>query len=101
METTSGRPFTITPEPKHQSPHIVPSDDESITSQTSLLPSLHSDNQPQPLINIKSSEPSDALLHKNLVEPLSILTLNIVHKDASKLPPIPPSSTPTPCENRT
>ena len=27
MATPSGRPYTITPKPKHQSPHIIPSDD--------------------------------------------------------------------------
>ena len=80
MATPSGRPSKITPEPKHQLPHIIPSDDDSITSQTSLLPSLQSNNQPQPLINIKSSEPSDVLLHKNLVEPLSLRTINLDHK---------------------
>ena len=90
MTTPSGRPSTITTEPKHQSPHIIPSDNESIASQTSLLPSLHSDNKPQPLIKIKASEPSDELIHKNLVEPLSICTINIVHKDTTNLPPIPP-----------
>ena len=52
METPSGRPYIITPEPKPQSPHIITSDDESISSQTSLLPSLNSDNQTQPLIKI-------------------------------------------------
>ena len=101
MATPSGQPSTITPEPTHQSPLIIPSDDDSITSQTSLLPSSPSDNQPQPLINIKSSEPSDVLLHKNLVEPLSLRTLNLVHKDYSNLPHIPSSSTPAPCDNRT
>ena len=99
--TPSGRPSTITPELTHQSPHIIPSDDESITYQTSLSASLKSDNKPQSLINIKANEPSDALLHKNSVEPLSLRTLNLVHKDASNLPHIPPSSTPAPCENRT
>ena len=92
MATPSGIPSTITPEPTHQSPHIIPSDDESITSKTSLLPSLQSENQPQPLINIKAIEPSDKL---------SLRTLKLVHKETSNLPPIPPSSTPTPCENRT
>ena len=101
MATPSGRPSTITPEPTHQSPHIIPSDDESIKSQTSLLPSLQSNNQPQPLINIKASEPSDAILNKNSVEPLSLRTLKLVCKGASNLHPIPPSSTPAPCENRT
>ena len=99
--TPSGRPSTITPELTHQSPHIIPSDDESITSQPSLPESLQRDNQPQALINIKSSEHSDALLHKNSVEPLSLRTLNLVHKYASNLPPITPSSTPAPCKNRT
>ena len=101
METPSGRSSTITPEPTHQLPHIIPSDDESITSQTSLAPSFQSDNQPQPLINIKSSDPNDSLLHKNSLEPLSLRTLKLIHKDTSNLPPIPPSSTPAPCENRT
>ena len=36
-----------------------------------------------------------------MVEPLSIRTLNLVHKDATNLPPIPPSSTPAPCKYRT
>ena len=101
MTTPSGKPSTITTKLTHQSPHVIPSDDEFITSQTSLPSSLQSDNQPQYLINIKASEPRDALLHKNSVEPLSLRTLNIVHKDASNLPPIPPSSTPAPCDNRT
>ena len=101
MTTPSGIPSTITPELTLQSPHIIPSDDESITSQTSLPESFQSDNQPKSLINIKASEPSDALLHNNLVEPLSLHTLNLVHKYASNLHPSPPSSTPAPCENIT
>ena len=101
IATPSGRPSTITPDPTHQSPHIIPSDYESITSQTSLHPYLQSDNQTKPLINIKASEPSDALLHNNLVKPLSICTLKLVHKDASNLPHIPPSSTHAPFEHRT
>ena len=101
MAKHSGIPSTITSELTQQPPHIIPSDDESITSQTSLLLYLKSDNQPQPLINIKASEPSDALLHKNLVEPLSLRTLKLVHNDASNLTHIPPSLTPAPCENRT
>ena len=74
---------------------------ESITYQTYLPPSLQSENQPQLLINIEDSEPINALLRKNLVEPLSLCTLKLVHKDASNLPHIPPSSKPAPCENRT
>ena len=101
MKTLSGRPSTITPEPKPQSTHIIPSDDESISSQTSLLPYLNSNNQPQPSINIKASAPSNAIVHKNLVRPLSIRILNLVHKDANNLPPIQPLSTPASCENRT
>ena len=62
METPSYQPSTITPEPKTQSPHIIPSDDESILSQTSLLTSFNSDNQPQPLMKIKASEPSNVIL---------------------------------------
>ena len=89
MTTPSGRPSTITPELTTQSPHIILSDDESITSQTSLPASLQSDNQPQTLINIKSSEPSNALIHKNSVEPLYLCTLKLVHKDDYNLPPFP------------
>ena len=88
--TPSGRPSTITPELTHQSPHIIPSDDESITYQTPLSESLKSDNKPQSLINIKANEPSNALLHKNSVEPLSLRTLNLVNTHASNLPIIPP-----------
>ena len=98
MEIPSGRPFKITSEPKAQSLQIIPSDDESILSQTSPLPSLNSDNQPQHKIQIKAS---DAIPHKNSVEPLSICTLNLVHRDANNLLAIPPYSTPTPCDNRT
>ena len=101
MAAPSGRPSTITTDLTQQSPHIIPSDDESITSQTSLPPSLQINNLPQPLINIKASEPSNTTLHKKLVEPLSLHTLKIVHKDAYNLHPILPSSTPAPCENRT
>ena len=101
MTTPSVRPSTITPELTHKSPNIIPSDYESITYQTSLPASLQSKNQPQYLINIKAIEPSNVLLHKNSVEPLSLHTLTIVHKDASNLYPIPPSSTPAPCDNRT
>ena len=101
METPSGCPSTTNPEPKPQSTHIISSYDESISSQTSLLPYLNSYNQPQPLIEIKASEPSDTIIQKNSFKPLSIITLNLVHKDANNLPPIPPSLTPEPCDNRT
>ena len=101
MATPSGLPSTITPEPKPQSPHIIPSDDESISPQNSLLTSLNSNNHPQTLIKIKASDRSNAILHKNLVEPLSIRTLNLVHKYANNIFPIPPSWTPAPCENKT
>ena len=101
MATHSVRPYTSTPEPKPQSLHIIPSDEESISSYSSRLPSLNIYNQPQPSINIKSSEPSNEILHKNSVEPLSVRTLNLVHGYAKNLPPIPPSLTSAPCENRT
>ena len=99
MATPSGRPSTITPEPKPQSSHIIPSDDESISSQNSLLPSLNSNNKPQPLIKVKPSEPSDTITHNNLVETLYVRSINLVYKDTNNLPPIPPSSTPAPSEN--
>ena len=101
MATPSGRPSTITTEPTPQSPHIIPSDEESISSKTSLTPSLNIDNPPQPPIKIKATDHSDEILHKNSVEPLSIRTLNLVHRDANNLPPIHPLSTTAPCDNRT
>ena len=61
----------------------------------------NSDNQTQTPIEIKASEPIYAILHKDLVKPLSILTLNLVHKYANNLPHIPPSSTSATCKNRT
>ena len=56
---------------------------------------------PQPSTKVPYTEPIDATLHKNSIEPRSIRTLNIVHRDYTNLPPIPPSLTPEPCENWT
>ena len=101
MATPSGRPSIITPEPTPQSYHIIPSDEESISYQNSLPPYINIDCLTQPSTKITPTEPSNATLHKNSVKPLSIRTLNLVHRDSSNLPPIPPSLTPAPCENRT
>ena len=101
MATPSGHPSTITPEPKPQSPHIISSDEDSISSQAPLSPSIYIDCIPQPSTKFTPTEPSNATLHKNYIKPLSIHTLNIVHINVTNLPPIPPSSTPAPCNNWT
>ena len=90
MATTSGRPSTIPPEPTPQSPHIIPSDEESISSQASLHPSINIDCLHQPSTNITPTDTINATLHKNSCETLSIRTLNLGHIDANNLPPIPP-----------
>ena len=101
MATPSGRPSTITPEPKPQSPSIIPSNEYSISSQDPLPPSIDIDCLPQPLIKVPPTEPSDATLHNNSIKPLSISTLTMFHRYTTNLPPIPQSSTPAPCDNQT
>ena len=100
MATPSDRTSKITPEPTPQSPHIIPSDEESISYQTSIPPSINIDCLPQPSTNIKPTDPIYETLHKNSAEPLSIRNINIFYRDTSNLPPIHPSSTPAPYENR-
>ena len=56
---------------------------------------------PTPPTKDTTTETSNKTLHKKSVEPLYILTLNIVHKEATNIPSVPPSSTPAPCKNRT
>ena len=101
MDTPSGRPSTVTPEPKPLSTHTIPSDEDSISSQAPLPPSIEIDCLPHPSTKVKPTEPSDAKLQKNSIKPLSIRTLNMVHRDATNLLPIPPSLTPAPCDNLT
>ena len=101
MASPSVRPSTINPKPTPHSPQIIPSDEESISSQTYLPPYINIDCLPQPSTRIKPTEPSNTTLHKNSVEPLSIHTLNLFHIYASNLPTIPSSLTPAPCKNRT
>ena len=100
MATYSGRPSTITPEPTPQSTHIIPSDEDSISSQPPLPPSIDIYCLPQPLTKVPPTEPSDATLNNNSIEPLSIRTLNLVHRYATNLPPLHLSSTPAPCDNQ-
>ena len=101
MDTPSGRPSMITPGTTPQSPNIIPSDEDSISSQPPIHPSIDIDCLPQPSNKVPPTEPRNATLHKNSIDPLSICTLNLVHIDATNLPRIPLSSTPAPCENRT
>ena len=91
----------ITPTHTPRSPHIIPSDEESLSSKHPLPPSIDINCLPQPPTNAPPTEPRNETPHKNSVEPLSTCTINLVHKDATTLPPIPPSSTPEPFENRT
>ena len=98
MTTPYGRPSTIALEPTPHSSHIIPSNEESISCQASLPPSIDIDCLPQYLTKITSTDPSDATVRKNSVEPLSISTINVVHRCARNLPPILPSSTPAPCD---
>ena len=101
MDTPSDRPSMITPQPKPQSPHIIPSYEDSTSFQASLPPSIDIEFLPQPLNKVLPTEPSNVTLHKNSIEPLSISTLNLVHRDDTNLTPIPPSSIPSPCDNQT
>ena len=91
MATTSGLPSTVTPSDNPQSPHIIPSDEYSICSEPP--PHITTEITPVPLPPTEdpTTEPSDEILQKNSIEPLSICTLNIVHKDATNIPPVPPS----------
>ena len=63
MATPLGRPSTITTEPTLQSTHIIPSDENYISSQASLPPSIDIDCLIQSSTNITPTEPSDATLH--------------------------------------
>ena len=101
MATPSGRLSTITPDQKPQSPHIIPSDEESLSYKTPLLNSIDIGCLPPPPTKVPSTEPRDENLHKNSVETLSVHTINLVHEDITNIPPIPTLLTPAPCENRT
>ena len=101
MATPSVRPSTMTPEPKHQSPHIIPSDEDSIFSQSPLHSSIEIDCLPQSSTEVATTDIINSIIHKNSIKPLYICTLNIVHRDANNLPHIHPSSTLAPCENQT
>ena len=91
----------ITPPWNHPSPHVIPSYGESISYESSLP--IVAESQPLPLSPkyYPTIELSDEKLRKNSSEPLSTLTLNIVHHEVSNLPYIPSSSTPYHCDNRT
>ena len=101
MATPSGRPSTITPAQTPQSPHIITSDEDSIFSQTPLPPYKYISYLPQPSTKVPPTEPINVTLQENFIEPLSVRSLNLVHKDAANIPPIPPSLMPAPCTNQT
>ena len=91
----------VTPTENHHSPHVIPSENESISYETSI--DIVAEVQPIPPspTDEKTTEPSNKKPQKNYSEPLSTHTLNLVHHNVSNLPSIPPFSTPAPCENRT
>ena len=101
ISKTSGRPSMITPSKTPQSPHIIPLDEESLSSQPPQPPSIDIECLPPPKTKVSPTKPRDETLHKKSVEPLSIRNRNLVHKDATNLPPIYLSSKLAPCENRT
>ena len=74
---------------------------ESISSQTHLPPSIDIDCLTQSSSKVPPNEPSYVTLKNNSIEPLFIRTINLVHRDATNIPPIPPSLTLAPCENLT
>ena len=101
MATPSSPPLMITPTHTPRTPHIIPSDEESLSYKTPLLTSIDIGCLPPPPTKVPSTEPSDENLHKNSVETLSVHTINLVHEDITNIPPIPTLLTPAPCENRT
>ena len=101
MSRPYGCPSTITPAQTPQSTHIIPSDEESILSVPLLPTTTYFQSLPPSPLKVTTTKPIDETFHKNLVEPLFICTLNIVHNDATNLPLITPSSTQAPCKNRT
>ena len=67
MDTPSGRPSTITPDPTTQSPHIIPSDEDSISHKPPLPPSIDTHCLPYTSTNVPPTEPSNGNLHKNSI----------------------------------
>ena len=98
--TTFGCPSMVTLPDKLPLPHIIPSYENSISSEPPLHITTDVQSLPPPPTEYPTTEPSDETLHKNSVEPLSIRTLHLVNKKATNLPPVPPSQTPEPCKNR-
>ena len=82
MDTTSGRPSAINPSHTPQYPQIIPSYEESLYSQPPLPPYIDIKCLSQPSTKVPPTEPSNATLKKNSIEPLFIRTLNMVNKCA-------------------
>ena len=81
VATPSGRPSTITPANNHQYPHLITSDEDSICTEPPLPITTYIQPVPLPPTEYPTTEPRYKTLHKNSAEPLSIRTLNLVHKD--------------------
>ena len=85
MAIPLGRPSIITPADNHEYPNLIPSDEDYLYTEPPLL--IIKDIQPValPLTKDPTTEPSNETLQNNSIEPLSIRTLNIVHKYATNL----------------
>ena len=79
----------MNPADKPQYPHIIPSDEYLICSETPLHITTDIKPAPLPLTKDPTNVPSDENLQKNSVEPPSIHTLNLVHKYDTNIPPVP------------
>ena len=100
MATPSVHPYMVTPPDNLPLSHIIPSYEDYISSEPPIHITTDVQHLPPPTTEDPTTEPSNATLHKNSVDTISIHNLHIVHNDATNLLPVPPSSTPTPCKNR-
>ena len=96
MDTPYVRPSTITTSHNPQFSHIIPLDEDYICSKPPINITTDIQYLPPSPTKYPTTEPSNETQHKKSVEPLSIRTLNLVHKDATNLPPVTPSLTPAP-----
>ena len=80
----------INPADNPQSTHIIPSDEDSICSKPPLPLTTDIQTVPPPPTKDPTTESSNETLHKNSVELLSIIDLNLVHNYANTLLTVPP-----------
>ena len=80
----------VTPPENYPSPYVIQSNNESISSETSLL--IVAEIQPLPLSPKEepTTEHRDEKLQKKSAEPFCTCTLNIVHHDSFNILYVPP-----------